>query len=569
MREILPSVGIDIGTSTTQVIFSKLEIDNTSGFGAIPKIEIVSKEIIYESPVYTTPLRNEWEIDAEQVKKILFHEYEQAGIKPEELATGAVIITGESVKKKNAGCTAKQLSEIAGDFVVVTAGPDLESVLAGCGSGAAKLSEICGGLVANLDIGGGTTNICIFENGKVIDTACLDIGGRLIRIEDETIQYMSESIVKISTDIKSSLVVGAEYVYDTKELIRAGLEDVFCGHMHGLPMGCDVCYTNHMPTDQNDIESLAVILASAGCHYIIGVPGGDDIMLMYQSTGYQDIASIREILGKRPIPEFEAWLEKRGIWKDGHLGENAGDSGVFGEDLNMLKQMTPARIGIGRAGARYQTVPYLNFLADQAAASDAVFAEVTEETLGALGKFGCFEVKSLCSDKIEMLTRPDWGRKLSEKSLREIAANCEKEVDVQIYFGDGLCAPSIQANAEDLFLTLKAGLEEESLTVGTPFFVRYCRVNTTRQIGELLKPKVVCLLIGERPGLLTSESMSAYISYNPSRKMSESDYTVVANISKHGVPPVEAGAHIVEIIQDMIRYKCSGVKLSKKLSDCT
>ena len=100
------------------------------------------------------------------------------------------------------------------------------------------------------------------------------------------------------------------------------------------------------------------------------------------------------------------------------MEKNAGDSGVFGEDLNMLKQMTPARIGIGRAGTRYQTVPYLNFLADQAAASDAVFAEVTEETLGALGKFGCFEVKSLCSDKIEMLTRPDWGRKLSEKIIK-------------------------------------------------------------------------------------------------------------------------------------------------------
>lgn len=116
---------------------------------------------------------------------------------------------------------------------------------------------------------------------------------------------------------------------------------------------------------------------------------------------------------------------------------------------------------------------------------------------------------------------------------------------------------------------IESGARRRKLNSGNTVFVRYCRVNTTRQIGELLKPKVVCLLIGERPGLLTSESMSAYISYNPSRKMSESDYTVVANISKHGVPPVEAGAHIVEIIQDMIRYKCSGVKLSKKLSDCT
>ena len=104
---------------------------------------------------------------------------------------------------------------------------------------------------------------------------------------------------------------------------------MFCGHMHGLPMGCDVCYTNHMPTDQNDIESLAVILASAGCHYIIGVPGGDDIMLMYQSTGYQDIASIREILGKRPIPEFEAWLEKRGFGKTAILEKMRGILGYL------------------------------------------------------------------------------------------------------------------------------------------------------------------------------------------------------------------------------------------------
>lgn len=123
--------------------------------------------------------------------------------------------------------------------------------------------------------------------------------------------------------------MGPEYVYDTKQLIRAGLEDVFCGHMHGLPMGCDCCYTNHMPTDQNDIESLIVLLANAGCHYVMGLPQGDDIMLMYQSTGYQDVAAVRELLRKRPIPEFEDWLIQRGIWENGHLGKMAGDPTVF------------------------------------------------------------------------------------------------------------------------------------------------------------------------------------------------------------------------------------------------
>lgn len=119
--------------------------------------------------------------------------------------------------------------------------------------------------------------------------------------------------------------IGPEYIYDTKELIRAALEDNFCGHMHGLPMGCDICYTNHMKADQNDVDSLLVMLASSGCHYIMGVPEGDDIMLMYQSTGYHDIAAVREMLGKRPIKEFEEWLEAHGIMENGRLTDLAGD----------------------------------------------------------------------------------------------------------------------------------------------------------------------------------------------------------------------------------------------------
>jgi len=119
--------------------------------------------------------------------------------------------------------------------------------------------------------------------------------------------------------------MGPEYIYDSKQLIRAGLEDVFNGHLHGLPMGCDCCYTNHMPTDQNDNEVLAMLLANAGCHFMMGLPHGDDVMLMYQSTGFHDIAALREMTGKRPIREFETWLEKWGFWENGHLGKHAGD----------------------------------------------------------------------------------------------------------------------------------------------------------------------------------------------------------------------------------------------------
>lgn len=123
--------------------------------------------------------------------------------------------------------------------------------------------------------------------------------------------------------------IGPEYVYDTKQLLRAGLEDVFCGHLHGLPMGCDVCYTNHMPVDQNDCETLLMLLANAGCHYVMGLPQGDDIMLMYQSTGFHDIAATRETFHKRPIREFEEWMIKWGIWDNGKLTKRAGDPTIF------------------------------------------------------------------------------------------------------------------------------------------------------------------------------------------------------------------------------------------------
>ena len=123
--------------------------------------------------------------------------------------------------------------------------------------------------------------------------------------------------------------IGPEYIYDSKQLTRAALEDNFCGHLHGLPMGCDICYTNHMVADQNDADNLLVLLANAGCHYVIGVPQSDDVMLMYQSTSYHDVAATREMLGLHPIPEFERWCENHGILENGKLTPLAGQPGLL------------------------------------------------------------------------------------------------------------------------------------------------------------------------------------------------------------------------------------------------
>ena len=123
--------------------------------------------------------------------------------------------------------------------------------------------------------------------------------------------------------------IGPEYLYDSKQVIRAGLEDHFMGKLTGISMGCDACYTNHMKADQNDIENLVTMLVAAGCNYVMGVPHGDDPMLNYQCTGYHEAAAMRELFDLRPIPEFERWLEKMGIYENGKLGKNGGDASIF------------------------------------------------------------------------------------------------------------------------------------------------------------------------------------------------------------------------------------------------
>lgn len=198
MQETILSVGIDIGTSTTQLIFSRLTIENLASNYTVPRISIVDKEVFYRSDIYFTPLRSQTEIDAAKVKEIIRSEYQKAGRKPEDLQTGAVIITGETARKQNANVVLEALSDMAGDFVVATAGPDLESVLSAKGAGTDRISEEKREVVANIDIGGGTSNIASFYKGNLLGTSCLDIGGRLIKVENGKISYIFPSIQELA-----------------------------------------------------------------------------------------------------------------------------------------------------------------------------------------------------------------------------------------------------------------------------------------------------------------------------------------------------------------------------------
>lgn len=187
-----------------------------------------------------------------------------------------------------------------------------------------------------------------------------------------------------------------------------------------------------------------------------------------------------------------------------------------------------------------------------------MFLDVPPEFVEGLG---LFTVQSRCVEKNQFLTRPDLGRQLCEEGEAAIRSRCTPNPDVQIFLADGLSSTAIEANAETILAILIEGLRQRGFTVGTPFFVRFGRVGIEDQVAEILGAKVVCVLIGERPGLGSAESMSAYIAYNARVGMPEARRTVVSNIHRDGINAAEAGAYLVDLIEKVYREKASGVAL--------
>lgn len=231
------------------------------------------------------------------------------------------------------------------------------------------------------------------------------------------------------------------------------------------------------------------------------------------------------------------------------------------------KARTPARILVGRAGASYRTATQLELRQDHAAAADAVHAELDlERDLGAefVGRFGLFEVGTRARSKAEYLLQPDLGRRLDDRA-REAIAGLPRGTDLQVVVGDGLSAAAVVAQLPELLPRILDGARGLGWRIGQPFFIRHCRVGVLNDLGEALDPAVAVLLIGERPGLATAESLSAYMAYRPRTGHTDAQRNLISNIHPRGTPPDEAAVRILHLAERMMREQVSGVALKAEI----
>lgn len=346
MQEIIMSVGIDIGTSTTQMIFSRITIENLASSYTVPRISIVNKEVIYRSQIYFTPLTSLTEIDAEEIERIVKSEYQSANITPNMLKTGAVIITGETARKKNADEVLKRLSNLAGDFVVATAGPDLESVLSAKGAGADSLSKEERLCVANLDIGGGTTNIAVFQKGVIVGTSCLDIGGRLIKIENGKISYIFPKIKELAAKHQIYIDTGEQADVEKLRLICDLMADELamainqCEHESNHPL----LYTNEGKPLSKDIGIQAITFSGGVADYVYH-PANED-WFRYGDIGVLLGKAILENQHFKKVRQFQAAETIRAtvVGAGTHTTEVSGSTITYERERLPIKNMPVLKI---------------------------------------------------------------------------------------------------------------------------------------------------------------------------------------------------------------------------------
>lgn len=267
-KEYILSAGIDIGTSTTKLILSRFTLVNTAGSTHVPRIEITEKEILHKSSIYRTPLRGETLIDMESVIALVEQEYKKAGVRPYDIQTGAIIITGETATKENAEEMLHHLSDQAGEFLVATAGPDLEGMIAAKGSGAYQRSKETGKTIANIDIGGGTANIAVYQEGQLKGTCTLHIGGRLIEFEKDRVKHVSPPVRELLKQLGVSLSVGDPVDDGWIRLVTQTMANVLVHVLQRKVIAEDeVLLLGHLPDWNSPIDQIMFSGGVSECMY--------------------------------------------------------------------------------------------------------------------------------------------------------------------------------------------------------------------------------------------------------------------------------------------------------------
>lgn len=345
-KETILSVGIDLGTSTTQLVLSELTVENFASAFSVPRITISDKKVVYRSNVIFTPLLNETEIADEPIRHFVSEQYQKAGISKEDIQMGAVIITGETARKKNANKVLQALSGYAGDFVVATAGPDLESIIAGKGAGTQTYSEEKNGSIVNIDIGGGTSNLALFKAGEVAATACFDIGGRLIKVDPKTrkVSYVAPKLKGILKKISSKIEVGKTTTVAELDPIITILAQVL---ENSIGLGkkspfYDLLITNHDLAKSDEITAVTFSGGVADCltDQLASDPFkyGDIGLLLGNKLYHSNIFSQKEILSS------EETIGATVVGAGSHTTEVSGSTIAYTKEVLPVKNLPILKI---------------------------------------------------------------------------------------------------------------------------------------------------------------------------------------------------------------------------------
>lgn len=337
-RESMLSAGIDVGTSTTKMIVSRFELMNVAGATHVPRIEIVETDILYQSPIYRTPLVDASTIDVAKVEALVRDEYKKAGVRPEEIETGAVIITGETATKKNAREMVNHLSEHAGDFLVATAGPDLEGMIAAKGSGAFDESAKNYAPIANVDIGGGTANIAVYQQKKLLGTCTMHVGGRLIEFDQGKIRSISPPIEKLLHQKGWILKVGDALDHPVVSQVIDELSQALFRILKKEPEPHDeLLVLGHLPNWSRPIETVMFSGGVAECMYHYEEQGTSPAQ--YNDIGQQ--------LAKRILQEKDAsswrWLEPKETVRATVLGAGTHTTEISGATIQVQADELPLK----------------------------------------------------------------------------------------------------------------------------------------------------------------------------------------------------------------------------------